>query len=118
MKFWYLTVATSLLSTLLLHGTRALAQVPAPQAAPLVGCLSGYPDQTFQGDRPMTRNEFAAGMDTCLRQVDQSIRVNQAELAPRAEFERLIQRQRELNNQVRELSDRIDTLSNESPLRN
>lgn len=117
MKPWYLTAVTSLLAVLILPGTKALAQVPAAstQASQPSGCLSGYPDQTYQGDRPMTRNEFAAGMEACLRQVDRSIRVNQAELATRADFERLIQRQRELNDQLRGLSDRIDTLSNEKP---
>lgn len=30
------------------------------------GCLSGYPDGTFQGDNTVTRYEFAAGMDSCL----------------------------------------------------
>jgi hypothetical protein len=63
----------------------------------------------------MSRNEFAAGLDACLQQVDQSIRLNRSEFATRAEFERLIQRQRELNNQLRGVSERVDTLSNPLP---
>ena len=37
------------------------------------GCISGLPDGTFQGDRPITRNEFAAGLNSCLQQLERSI---------------------------------------------
>ncbi|MGB3300329.1 MAG: iron uptake porin [Phormidesmis sp.] len=37
------------------------------------GCLEGYPDQTFRGDRPLTRYEFAAGLNACLDVVNQLI---------------------------------------------
>jgi Carbohydrate-selective porin, OprB family/S-layer homology domain len=30
------------------------------------GCIAGYPDSTFRGDRAMTRYEFAAGLSACL----------------------------------------------------
>jgi Carbohydrate-selective porin, OprB family/S-layer homology domain len=29
------------------------------------GCITGYADQTFRGERTMTRYEFAAGLNTC-----------------------------------------------------
>ena len=37
------------------------------------GCISGLPDGTFQGNRPITRNEFAAGLNSCLQQIERSI---------------------------------------------
>ena len=37
------------------------------------GCISGNPDGTFQGDRPITRNEFAAGLNSCFEQIERSI---------------------------------------------
>ena len=37
------------------------------------GCLSGLPDGTYQGDRPITRNEFAAGLNSCFQQIERSI---------------------------------------------
>ena len=37
------------------------------------GCISGNPDGTFQGDRPITRNEFAAGLNSCFQQIERSI---------------------------------------------
>lgn len=30
------------------------------------GCIAGYPNGTFQGDQPITRDEFAAGLNACL----------------------------------------------------
>ncbi|MGC1308717.1 MAG: iron uptake porin [Phormidesmis sp.] len=35
------------------------------------GCLEGYPDSTFRGDRALTRYEFAAGLNACLDVVTQ-----------------------------------------------
>uniref|UniRef100_A0ACD5GTD8 Iron uptake porin n=1 Tax=Desertifilum tharense IPPAS B-1220 TaxID=1781255 RepID=A0ACD5GTD8_9CYAN len=33
------------------------------------GCLSGYPDNTFRGNRALTRYEFAAGVNACLDRI-------------------------------------------------
>lgn len=35
------------------------------------GCLAGYPDGTFRGDRPISRYEFAAGLNACLQAIEQ-----------------------------------------------
>jgi hypothetical protein len=37
------------------------------------GCISGYPDGTFRGDRPIARYEFAAGLNACLDRINQLI---------------------------------------------
>ncbi len=37
------------------------------------GCISGYPDRTFGGSRPLTRYEFAAGLNSCLQQIQRLI---------------------------------------------
>ena len=37
------------------------------------GCISGLPDGTFQGDRPITRNEFATGLNSCFQQIERSL---------------------------------------------
>jgi hypothetical protein len=37
------------------------------------GCIVGYPDRTFRGSRPLTRNEFAAGLNACLQQLERRI---------------------------------------------
>lgn len=100
---------TLVLAVIVPYSSTTLAQAPGVprDANPQPGCLSGYPDGTYQGDRPVTRYEFAAGLNACLHQVNQLIPINRADLATRADFEALIKRQRELNEQLRELNRRV-----------
>lgn len=37
------------------------------------GCIAGYPDRTFRGNQPLTRYEFAAGLNACLQQIERLI---------------------------------------------
>jgi hypothetical protein len=37
------------------------------------GCVVGYPDRTYRGDRAMTRNEFAAGMNACMQALERRL---------------------------------------------
>jgi len=99
-------IASSLVLPASLYSSSALAQTPNTATNSEQGCLSGYPDGTFQGDRPVTRYEFAAGLNACLDRVNQLL-PNRENLATRAEFEALIQRQRELNAEIRELNGRV-----------
>ncbi|MEQ9481115.1 iron uptake porin [Coleofasciculus sp. F4-SAH-05] len=34
------------------------------------GCIAGYPDGTYRGNRALTRYEFAAGLNACLQQIE------------------------------------------------
>lgn len=36
-------------------------------------CISGFPDQTYRGSQPLTRYEFAAGLNSCLNQIERLI---------------------------------------------
>ncbi|GAB4542080.1 MAG: iron uptake porin [Pleurocapsa sp.] len=36
-------------------------------------CLSGFPDNTYQGSQPLTRYQFAAGLNSCLNQIERLI---------------------------------------------
>lgn len=103
----FLTVTASLLTVLLLNGSRTLAQ---SASTPQSGCLSGYPNGTYRGNQPITRNEFAAGLNSCLDQVNRSLQFNRADYATRADFQQLIDRQRQLNEQLRGLSGAVDRL--------
>jgi hypothetical protein len=110
-------IATSLLlAATVSYPLQTLAQVPSTQNDPNSqrGCLSGYPDGTYRGERSVSRYEFAAALNACLNQLNQLIPSDRADLATREEVETLIQRQRQLNGQLRELSDRVGTLSGES----
>ncbi len=37
------------------------------------GCIAGYPNQTYRGSQPLTRYEFAAGLNSCLNQIERLI---------------------------------------------
>lgn len=87
--------------------TLAQVTIPSRDTKSQGGCLAGYPDRTFKGDRPVTRYEFAAGMNACLEQVNQLLQANKAGRATRADFDALIQRQFQLNQQLRQLNQRV-----------
>lgn len=40
------------------------------------GCLVGYPDQTFRGNRALSRWEFAAGLNACLNEIERLLQEN------------------------------------------
>ncbi|MEH2185559.1 MAG: S-layer homology domain-containing protein [Nostoc sp.] len=108
----FATLTTSLaLATIISYPSKTLSQTPSDgrNTVPQAGCLSGYPDDTYQGSRPVTRYEFAAGLNTCLDRLNQLIPANRADLATKQDLEILLKRQRELNQQLQELNERVDT---------
>ncbi len=44
------------------------------------GCIAGYPDGSFRGNRSITRYEFAAGLNACLERIQELIGVQTANL--------------------------------------
>ncbi|AFZ50215.1 putative S-layer protein [Dactylococcopsis salina PCC 8305] len=76
------------------------------------GCIAGYPDGTFRGNRALTRYEFAAGLNACLQQIERLIAantggsgdVNQGDLAT---LQRLTQ---EFEAELATLGTRVDNL--------
>ncbi|BAY75716.1 putative porin major outer membrane protein [Nostoc linckia NIES-25] len=108
----FATLTTTLaLATIIFYPSKTLSQTPSNErnTVPETGCLSGYPDNTYGGSRPVTRYEFAAGLNSCLNQVNQVI-PTRADLATKQDLEILLKRQRELNQQLRELNEQVDTL--------
>ncbi|MEM9946019.1 MAG: iron uptake porin [Cyanobacteria bacterium P01_D01_bin.36] len=66
------------------------------------GCLEGYPDRTYRGNRALTRYEFAAGLNACLDVVIQLIGTDGLE-----EVRRL---QEEFAAELATIRGRVDTL--------
>lgn len=101
-------IAIVVFVTMGLSTFKTAAQTPAfpKNNSTPIGCLSGYPDGTFQGDRSITRYEFAAGLNACLERIDRQIRERNSNLATKEDFETLIQRQRELNQELHQLNER------------
>ncbi len=50
------------------------------------GCIVGYPDGTFKGNRALTRYEFAAGVNACLERITELIDAATADLVTREDL--------------------------------
>lgn len=53
------------------------------------GCIAGYPDGTFKGNRALTRFEFAAGVNACLERINELIDASTKDLVTREDLAKL-----------------------------
>ncbi|MGK7873883.1 MAG: iron uptake porin [Xenococcaceae cyanobacterium] len=72
------------------------------------GCIAGYPNGTFRGKRAITRYEFAAGLNSCLNQIERLIATNEAVL--REDIFKLQRLMQEFEAELAALGARIDNL--------
>ena len=72
------------------------------------GCIVGYPNQTFRGDRALTRWEFAAGLNACLNQMERLIQegINVIQ----GDIDKLKRLAKEFESELAVLGTRIDNL--------
>jgi hypothetical protein len=74
------------------------------------GCIAGYPDRTFRGNRSMTRYEFAAGLNACLQQIDRLIKARGEGSATREDFATLERLISEFGTELATLRGDVDAL--------
>jgi len=74
------------------------------------GCIAGYPDGTYRGNRALTRYEFAAGLNACLDQVNRLIANATANLATKEDLLVLQRLQEEFAVELAALRGRVDAL--------
>ena len=74
------------------------------------GCIAGYPDGTYRGNRAMTRYEFAAGLNACLDRITELIAASTADLVTRDDLAILQRLQEEFAAELAVLTGRVDTL--------
>ena len=74
------------------------------------GCIAGYPDGTFRGNRALTRYEFAAGLNACLSQVEELIASSTDALATKEDLRTLQKLQEEFAAELAILRGRVDSL--------
>ena len=72
------------------------------------GCIAGYPDQTFQGDRTLTRWEFAAGLNACIQQIERLIAASESVI--REDLEKIQRLEKEFEAELASLAGRVDNL--------
>jgi len=74
------------------------------------GCIAGYPDGSYRGNRAMSRYEFAAGLNSCLQQIERLIASNTAEFVSRNDLETLQRLVQEFETELTTLGTRVDNL--------
>lgn len=72
------------------------------------GCIVGYPDRTFRGNRALSRYEFAAGLNACMQQMERLIAASEAVL--REDIEKLKRLMAEFESELAALGARVDNL--------
>jgi hypothetical protein len=74
------------------------------------GCIAGYPDKTYRGNRALTRYEFAAGLNACLDRVNELIAAATADLVKKEDLATLQKLQEEFAAELATLRGRVDGL--------
>ncbi len=74
------------------------------------GCIAGYPDGTFRGNRATSRFEFAAGLNACLNQVERLIQTSTADFVRKSDLETLQRLVTEFRTELTTLGARVDKL--------
>ncbi|MEB3149539.1 MAG: iron uptake porin [Sphaerospermopsis sp.] len=74
------------------------------------GCIAGYPNGTYRGNRALTRYEFAAGLNACLDRVNELIATATADLVTKQDLATLQRLQEEFSAELATLRGRVDTL--------
>ena len=74
------------------------------------GCIAGYPNGTYRGNRAITRYEFAAGLNACLDRINELIAAATANAVTREDLAVLQRLQEEFAAELATLRGRVDAL--------
>jgi Carbohydrate-selective porin, OprB family/S-layer homology domain len=74
------------------------------------GCIAGYPDKTYRGNRAMTRYEFAAGLNACMDRVNDLIAASTADMVKKEDLATLRKLQEQFAAELATLRGRVDAL--------
>jgi Carbohydrate-selective porin, OprB family/S-layer homology domain len=74
------------------------------------GCIAGYPNGTYRGNRAMTRYEFAAGLNACLDRVNELIATATADSVTKQDLATLQKLRENFSTELATLRGRVDAL--------
>jgi hypothetical protein len=74
------------------------------------GCIAGYPDGTYRGNRSTTRYEFAAGLNACLQQIERMMKTGGDGFVTRQDLETLQRLTEDFKTELASLGTRVDQL--------
>ena len=78
------------------------------------GCIAGFPDRTYRGSQPLTRYEFAAGLNSCLSQIERLIA--SSESVSEADLNTIQRLNEEFAAELTTVSGRVDSLSDRTAI--
>ncbi|MBE9016141.1 porin [Chroococcidiopsis sp. CCALA 051] len=78
------------------------------------GCIAGYPDGTYRGNRALTRYEFAAGLNACLDRVNELIATASADVVDKQDLDTLQALQAEFAAEIATMRRRVDALETQT----
>ncbi len=74
------------------------------------GCIEGYPSKKYLGNRPLSRYEFAAGLNACLDKIGEQIAAATEPLATKDDLAAVQRLQEEFKAELATLKGRADAL--------
>jgi hypothetical protein len=74
------------------------------------GCIAGYPDRTYRGDRALTRYEFAAGLNACLDRINELIAAGTANLVNKSDLVALQKLQEQFTTELAQIKGKVTDL--------
>lgn len=72
------------------------------------GCIVGFPNQSYRGDKPLSRYEFAAGLNSCLNQIERLIASSEAVF--REDLDTIKRLSQEFEAELATISERIEII--------
>jgi Carbohydrate-selective porin, OprB family/S-layer homology domain len=78
------------------------------------GCISGFPNQTYRGNQSLSRYEFAAGLNSCLNQIERLIA--SAEKVRSEDLETARRLSQEFEAELATLETRVDKIETQTAL--
>lgn len=74
------------------------------------GCLAGYPDKTFGGNRALTRYEFSAGLNACMDRINELVTSSTADLVKKEDLLALQRLQEQFAAELATIGGRVEAL--------
>ena len=79
------------------------------------GCISGFPNQTYRGNQPLSRYEFAAGLNSCLNQIERLIASGGANVE-QPDLENVERLSQEFEAELASLGGRVDEIESRTAI--
>ncbi|MDF5724229.1 MAG: iron uptake porin [Rhizonema sp. PD37] len=74
------------------------------------GCIAGYPNGIYRGNRALTRYEFAAGLNACLNRINELIATATSDLVAKQDLATLQKLQEQFSVELASLRGRVDAV--------